>query len=60
IHAAPTAEGVERVLLPGEREWANWRRALAEGIELPADVAAKWREAEALAGAGLPPCDSSS
>jgi len=38
IHAAPTAAGVERVLLPGEREWTAWRRAAAEGIDLPADV----------------------
>lgn len=41
IHAAPTAEGVERVLLPGEREWALHRRAQTEGINLPADVLAK-------------------
>ena len=40
IHAAPTAEGVDRLLLPGEREWANRRRALDEGIALPADVVA--------------------
>ncbi len=41
IHSAPTAEGVERVLLPGEREWALHRRAQTEGINLPADVLAK-------------------
>jgi LDH2 family malate/lactate/ureidoglycolate dehydrogenase len=40
IHAAPTAEWVDRLLLPGEREWANRRRALEEGIALPADVVA--------------------
>ncbi len=38
IHQAPTASGVERVLLPGEREWNHRRRALVEGIPLPADV----------------------
>lgn len=38
IHAAPTADGIDRLLLPGEREWANRRRALAEGILIPADV----------------------
>ncbi|MCA9074769.1 MAG: Ldh family oxidoreductase [Planctomycetaceae bacterium] len=38
IHAAPPAEGVERVLLPGEREWDNYRRAESHGIKLPADV----------------------
>ncbi|HWE38998.1 MAG TPA: Ldh family oxidoreductase [Isosphaeraceae bacterium] len=40
VHAAPTADGVDRLLLPGEREWANRRRALADGITLPADVVA--------------------
>lgn len=40
IHAAPTAEGVDRLMLPGEREWANRRRALSHGIALPADVVA--------------------
>lgn len=48
IHAAPTADGVERVQLPGEREWAQHRRALAEGILLPPDVVERVREAAAL------------
>jgi len=43
IHAAPTAEGVERILLPGEREWELHRRAQSEGIDLPADVRDKLR-----------------
>jgi ureidoglycolate dehydrogenase (NAD+) len=43
IHAAPTAEGVDRLLLPGEREWAHRRRALDEGIALPEDVVAAIR-----------------
>ncbi|MCY2966200.1 MAG: Ldh family oxidoreductase, partial [Planctomycetota bacterium] len=43
IHAAKTADGVERVLLPGEREWAARRNAIASGIPLPADVVAKLR-----------------
>ena len=41
IHQAPTADGVERVLLPGEREWNLRRAALLDGIDLPADVVAK-------------------
>ncbi len=41
IHAAPTAEGVTRVLLPGEREGALFRQAQTQGIALPADVLAK-------------------
>ncbi len=43
IHAAPTADGVGRVLLPGEREWDRRRRAIAEGIALPEDVLEKLR-----------------
>jgi ureidoglycolate dehydrogenase (NAD+) len=41
IHAAPTADGIARVLLPGEREWEAYRQAQSIGIELPADVLAK-------------------
>lgn len=41
IHAVPTAEGVARVLLPGEREGALLRQAQTQGIALPADVLAK-------------------
>jgi LDH2 family malate/lactate/ureidoglycolate dehydrogenase len=38
IRATPTAEGVERILIPGEREWAHRRTALAEGVRLPQDI----------------------
>lgn len=41
IHAIPTAEGVDRLHLPGEREWAHRRAALADAIVLPADVVGK-------------------
>ena len=41
IHSAATADGVERVLLPGEREGILLRRAQTEGIALPPDVIAK-------------------
>ena len=43
IHAAPTAEGVERIRLPGEREWEHLHRAERDGIDLPGDVRAKLR-----------------
>lgn len=46
IHSAATAAGISRVLLPGEREWNNRRRALEAGIPLPPDVVAKLAEAE--------------
>lgn len=50
IHAAPVAEGVPQVLLPGEREWAAFHRSQSAGISLPPDVLAKLREAAALTG----------
>src|SRR5436853_578423 len=37
----PTADGVERVLVPHEREWNLRRKALVEGIDLPSDVVGK-------------------
>lgn len=54
IHAAPTAAGLERVLLPGEREWTNFHRAHATGIDLPADVQEKLRQAAQLTGVSFP------
>lgn len=53
LHSAPTAAGVERVLLPGEREWNNYHRAQAHGIRLPADVQDKLRLASELTGVSL-------
>ena len=41
IHRAPTADGVERVLIPHEREWNLRRKALVDGILLPSDVVGK-------------------
>jgi len=38
IHAAPTADRCERLLAPGEREWAHRRAVLEHGLELPDDV----------------------
>lgn len=43
IHASPTAPGVDRVLLPGEMEWAKREAALANGIELPPEPAESLR-----------------
>lgn len=44
IHAQPAAEGVDQVLLPGEREWKLRRGAESGGIALPEDVLAKLRQ----------------
>ncbi|MCA9112560.1 MAG: Ldh family oxidoreductase [Planctomycetaceae bacterium] len=54
IHAAPTADGVDKVLLPGEREWNNYRRAQSVGIDLPADVIENLRRASELTGIPFP------
>lgn len=54
IHQAPTAEGIESVLLPGEREWANAESARQHGIPLPEDVRIKLREAAETAGLPIP------
>jgi LDH2 family malate/lactate/ureidoglycolate dehydrogenase len=50
IHAAPTADGMGPLLLPGEREWNNYRRAVVEGIPLPSDVLEQLRRAADLTG----------
>jgi len=43
IKDAPRARGVERIWLPGEKEFEYQDRALAEGLALPADVQANLR-----------------
>ena len=48
IHEAPTADGVDRLMVPGEREWVNRRRALEHGIQLPTDV---WEKIQEVADA---------
>jgi ureidoglycolate dehydrogenase (NAD+) len=53
IHAAPTASGSDRVLLPGEREWNNYHHAQQHGINLPADVHEKLLQASELTGVKL-------
>ena len=50
IGQARPATGVDRVLLPGEREWATRNQALEHGIRLPADVCEKLAEAARLVG----------
>jgi ureidoglycolate dehydrogenase (NAD+) len=54
LHDAPTAEGVDQLRLPGEREWECYREAQEKGIELPEDVLEKLREAAELTGVSLP------
>lgn len=50
IHAAPRADGVERLYVPGEMEWERHARSMEEGIRLPVDVVASLQEAAAMTG----------
>jgi LDH2 family malate/lactate/ureidoglycolate dehydrogenase len=50
IHAAPRADGVERLFVPGEMEWERHARAMEEGIALPPDVVASLQKAAEIVG----------
>lgn len=54
VRGAAPAEGTDRVRLPGDLEWERRRRALAEGIPLPADVCDKLALAAGIVGLGVP------
>jgi LDH2 family malate/lactate/ureidoglycolate dehydrogenase len=54
LQSANPAEGSCGVLLPGQREMENLRRARESGIPLPEDVRAKLREAGELSGVAVP------
>jgi LDH2 family malate/lactate/ureidoglycolate dehydrogenase len=60
IHRASTAAGVDRLLLPGEREWQNAGRARDAGIEIPPDVLEKLRSCSRLTQVTAPWLDSQS
>jgi ureidoglycolate dehydrogenase (NAD+) len=53
IHAAPRADGVERLYVPGEMEWERHGRAMEEGLPLPPDVIASLHEAAKMTGLDL-------
>ena len=50
IHNSPKADGVERLLVPGELEWERHDRAMTEGIPLPIDVVESLKIAAELTG----------
>ena len=54
IHASPRADGVERLYVPGEREWERHERARRDGIPLPSDVADGLRTAAENVGMPSP------
>ena len=53
IHAAPRGDTVDRLYVPGEKEWENLERSLRDGIALPPDVVASLREAAVIGGMDL-------
>jgi LDH2 family malate/lactate/ureidoglycolate dehydrogenase len=53
IHATPTAPGVSKIIVPGEREFANQKRVQTEPLVLPEDVAANVRKAAEIAKLSL-------
>ena len=54
IHAAPTANGIASVLIPGEREFQSARDASLNGIALPEDVRMKLRECADVVSCSVP------
>ena len=55
IHAAPKADGVERIYVPGEKEWQRHKQSLSEGIALPPDVWESLQRAAIFSGIDLGP-----
>ena len=50
IHCAPTADGTDRIYVPGEIEWDKYDVAVRDGVSLPSDVIASMTEAADMAG----------
>jgi ureidoglycolate dehydrogenase (NAD+) len=53
VHNAPTADGADRIYVPGEIEWEKHAAALRDGIHLPSDVMASVTEAAQICGLEL-------
>jgi LDH2 family malate/lactate/ureidoglycolate dehydrogenase len=53
VHNAPTADGTERIYVPGEIEWEKLAAARRDGIHLPSDVVASVTEAAQICGLKL-------
>jgi ureidoglycolate dehydrogenase (NAD+) len=53
IHGASTADGVERIYVPGEIEWEKYDAAVRSGVSFPTDVIASMREAADMSGLRL-------
>jgi ureidoglycolate dehydrogenase (NAD+) len=53
IHAAPRADGVDRLYVPGEMEWERYAAAERDGVRLPSDVVHSLQESAELVGLDL-------
>ena len=53
VHAAATAAGTERLVVPGEIEWDRFAVAQANGISLPSDVLASLLQAAEITSLDL-------
>ena len=54
IHAAPKADGSDRIYVPGEKEWEKREKALKAGILLPSDVIQSLRRLSEHTGVPVP------
>ncbi|MBM3845790.1 MAG: Ldh family oxidoreductase [Verrucomicrobia bacterium] len=50
IHAAPVADGANKLRVPGEIEWERYAESMRTGIHLPEDVLANLRKAGEISG----------
>jgi LDH2 family malate/lactate/ureidoglycolate dehydrogenase len=50
IHATPTSDGVERIMVPGDREFAQLERSRRKPMVLLSDVAQNVRQAAEIVG----------
>jgi ureidoglycolate dehydrogenase (NAD+) len=53
IHATPPIDGVERIIVPGDPEFENQRRAQSEAVVLPAEVANNVKRAAEMVGLSI-------
>ncbi len=53
IHATPPIAGIERIIVPGDPEFENQRRAQTEPLVLPSDVAQNVRRAAEMVGLSI-------
>ena len=53
IHASPRVEGVDRIYVPGEKEWDHYDRVMKEGLQLPPDVVTSLQDAAGMIGLKL-------